>query len=61
VLEPVVEECRQVLGAMDIDTLVAAGNLAMTYVHLDRSERGLSLLADNVAAREQGSSATATH
>jgi hypothetical protein len=53
VLEPVVEECRHVLGTADPDTLVAAGNLAMAYVHLERWEQGLALLAENVAARER--------
>src|SRR3954447_5443387 len=51
--EPVVEECRHVLGTADPDTLVAAGNLAMAYVHLERWEQGLALLAENVAARER--------
>ena len=53
VLESVVDDCRQALGLLDVDTLVAAGNLAMTYVHLERWDQGLGLLAENVAAREQ--------
>ena len=52
-MERVVADCRAVLGSLDPDTLVAEGNLAVTYVCTERVERGLDLLLRNVEARQQ--------
>jgi tetratricopeptide (TPR) repeat protein len=53
VLEPIVGECIAMLGDTDPDTIVAAGNLAMGYVYLERWEHGLELISENVALRER--------
>jgi tetratricopeptide (TPR) repeat protein len=53
VFQPVVAQCERNLGRLDVNTLVAAGNLAMTYVYLERWEQGLPLLEGNIADREQ--------
>ncbi len=50
-LERILDDCRTVLGARDPDTLVAEGNLAVTYICLEQFEQGLDLLAGNVEAR----------
>jgi hypothetical protein len=53
VFEPLVSDCRMLLGGADPDTLIAEGNLAMLYIHLDRREQGFELLTRNLVAREQ--------
>jgi len=53
VLEPVVDDCRWLLGETDPDTVIATGNLGVAYVHLERWEQGLAVLAENVAVRER--------
>lgn len=53
VLKAVVEDCVELLGRLDSDTLVATGNLAMTYIYLEWWEEGIELLRTNTADREQ--------
>jgi hypothetical protein len=51
VFEAVVKDCDRLLGRLDADALIAAGNLAITYLWQHHWQRGFALLEENIIDR----------
>lgn len=53
ILEPLLADCRHLLGTGHPDTLIVEGNLAVAYVVAGHDDAGMRLMLANLAERER--------